>query len=226
MMRKSLLAPLLLVGLATAACGSSGNSTANSGTGNLQPPSFKNAAVATYSVGTSSKFTVITNEQSAKVTEAGSLPSGLKFVATPGGATISGNPAANTGGVSSVQLKASDSGGSASEKLTIVIDEAPKITSSNVISGSGLSNMNAKITATGYPVPKITLSGTLEEGLSFATSNDGVATISGTPIPNQGDVLNPIGVLKHDIIDTNTVTITATNSSGVVTQSLVIIIYL
>jgi len=56
------------------------------------------------------------------------------------------------------------------------------------------------VTATGIPVPTITLAGTLPPGVAFVDNGDGTATLSGTPGP--------------DSVGTSRLTFTAANGLG------------
>ena len=85
---------------------------------------------------------------------------------------------------------------------------APSITSPQIDHINARIPVNFTITAAGTPIPSITESGTLPPGLTFVDNGDGTATISG-----QASTINDGYYF---------LTITATNSVGSTTQTLVI----
>ncbi len=144
----------------------------------------------------------------------GSLPTGLTFHDNGDGtATISGTPAAGTGGVYTLTLAtATDKNDSslpstATQTFTLTVDESPAFASatdsSTVIAGSAITPIVVSTTA-GFPSSKMTESGSFPKGLTFTDNGNGTATISGTPAATSG------GVYKFNI--------KATNSGGTATQ--------
>jgi len=140
----------------------------------------------------------------------GSLPAGVTFTDNGNGtATLSGTPAAGTGGTYSFQVaSATDVNGNlfanaalvpAVQSFTFTVDEAPSFagvpTAGNAI--VGLPSPLA-IAVTGYTNPSLRIAlGTLAAGLTFTDQGDGVATISGTP------AVNSYGVYNLEIVATN-----------------------
>jgi hypothetical protein len=145
-------------------------------------PTFTSGTSTSFVAGTSGSFPITTTGNPAPaIGVTGSLPAGLTFVDNGNGtATISGTPNATDSGTYPVNLTAVNGTGSASQALTVTVDQAPVITSalsSSFISGSAGS---FTFTTTGYPVAQLSESGALPAGLTFTDNGDGTATISGT----------------------------------------------
>lgn len=119
------------------------------------------------------------------ITISGTLPAGLSFVDNADGtATISGTP--TTPGTSDHFINAMSSAGGAVGLITIIVREAPAITSADsaiVIVGTPGS---FTVTATGSPTPDLAVSGFLPGGMSFTDNGDGTATLAGTPAARMG----------------------------------------
>ena len=96
-----------------------------------QGAAFTSAPGTTMTVGTSFDFSVTASgSPEPTITETGTLPSGVTFEqGPPGAASITGDPAAQTGGTYALVLKARGSGGTVAQKFTLTVDEAPAITS-------------------------------------------------------------------------------------------------
>ncbi len=168
-----------------------------------QAPAITSAATTTGTVGKAMSFTVTTTgyPSATMITETGKLPTGLSFTANSNGtATIAGTPAAGTGGSYPLTVKAANSTGTASQGFTLVVDQAPAITSAKTTTGTVGKAMSFTVTTTGYPSATITETGKLPNGISFVAKAGGVATILGTP------AMGTTG--------TYTLTITATNGVG------------
>jgi hypothetical protein len=151
-------------------------------------PVFTSAASTTTSVGTAFSFNVSANgNPEPNITESGALPSGVTFLSGPAGsATISGTAAAGSGGSYPITLKATSSGGSASQAFTLTVDQASAITSApSATANVGLA-VSFKVTTTGFPTAAVSESGSLPSGLTFKASANGSATIKGTPGPGTG----------------------------------------
>ena len=177
-----------------------------------QAPAVTSAATATATVGSPFTFTVTTSGYpNAGLTETGTLPKGLSFTANANGtATISGTPAAGTGGSSTLTLKATNSAGSTTQSFVLVVGQAPAITSAATATATVGKAMNFTVTTTGYPNASLTETGTLPTGLAFTANANGTATISGTPAAGTGG--------------SYTLTLKATNSAGSTTQSFVLVV--
>jgi hypothetical protein len=168
-----------------------------------QSPVITSAATATSIVGAAFTDTVTTTGDPApSVTETGALPSGLTFVDNANGtATISGTPAAGSGGSYPLTITATNASGTTTQAFTLTNAQAPTITSAATADFYTSAAGTYTVTTTGFPAATITEAGTLPAGLVWTVPSPatGSATISGTTTAADG---------------TYPVTITATNSSG------------
>jgi large repetitive protein len=149
-----------------------------------EAPAITSPPSAKFVVGTAGTFTVqTTGSPQPALTEKGALPSGLTFTDNGNGtATISGTPAAGSAGPYQVVITASAPNlPAATQTLTLKAKEAPAFTSSSSASFQVGVKSTFTVTASGYPTPSFTLSGTLPAGLTFTDTGKGSATISGTP---------------------------------------------
>jgi len=161
-----------------------------------------------FTVGTAGSFTIRSEAYpTAKLTMAGTLPTGVTF--TPnnanGSGVLSGTPAVGTGGTYPLTFTATSTIGSSTQSFTLNVREAPKITSAASVSLTRGQPASFSVTTTGWPVPTVTKSGTMPPGTTWSSSN-GTGRITGTPTT----------------AGTWTLTVTAKNSMGTVTQSLTI----
>jgi hypothetical protein len=149
-----------------------------------QSPAFTSAASVTLTVGVAHTFAIATSGYpAATVTEAGALPLGVHFSSGTGGtATLAGTPANGTGGRYSVTLQASNGVGAVvTQSFSLVVDQKPAITSSDVELLTHGKASSFVVTTAGYPAPSIGEIGPLPPGLSFKDNGNGTATVSGTP---------------------------------------------
>jgi hypothetical protein len=110
------------------------------------------------------------------------LPSGVVFQAgAPGSATISGTPAAGSGGIYAVTVKATNSAGSSSQSFTLTVDQSPAITSAASAKATVGTKLTFTVTTSGYPAAALSESGSLPPGLKFKPTSSGTASITGTP---------------------------------------------
>jgi hypothetical protein len=136
--------------------------------------------------------------------ESGPLPGGLSFTVTRNGtAVIRGTPAAGSGGQYPVTITADSSTGTASKQIRITVRQLPVVTSAATAHLTAGTPGSFRVTATGFPAPKIRWSGTLPHGVTF---HPATATFSGTP---------GAGAEGYYAI-----IIVARNQAGVVTQHL------
>ena len=160
-------------------------------------PKITSAKSATFTVGIAGSFQVkIAGSPTPVLGETGSLPAGLTFNAATG--VLSGTPAAGTGGKSTLTFTASNGvGAAASQTFTLTVDQAAAITSANAATFVAGKTGKFTVTATGYPKPTRSETGSLPSGVSFNTSN---GVLSGTPAAGTGG--------------TYSLTFTATNGVG------------
>jgi hypothetical protein len=147
-------------------------------------PSITSGSSVTFTVGSSGSFTVTsTGNPTSTVADSGSLPSGVTFVAHANGtATLSGTPAAGTGGTYPITITATNGiNPAASQSFTLTVDQAPSVTSASSTSFIEGSSNSFTVTTSGSPTPALSENGTLPNGVSFVDNGDGTAALSGTP---------------------------------------------
>jgi alpha-tubulin suppressor-like RCC1 family protein len=144
----------------------------------------------------------------AVFTESGPLPAGLGLIDNENGtAALAGTPAAGSGGSYPVTITATNPAGTASQALILKVNQPPAITSAAAVTAVIGSAFSLQVTATGFPAPRITRSGTLPKGLTFTSA---AATFSGTP--------------RAGTSGSYPITITARSSAGTITQNLTLTI--
>jgi hypothetical protein len=145
---------------------------------------FSTAAAAVVHVGASTDIPIRVSDSRATISESGPTPSGTSFRVGQGGtAAIVGVPGGDTGGYYRVRLTAVDGSQHVSQQLTLSVDEMPyfpTIDSATFGASEYHSNQDV-IVATGYPMPKITYTGTLPDGFKLTLTHTGMVTISGSP---------------------------------------------
>ncbi len=148
-----------------------------------QAPAITSAASTTFTVGAAGSFTVTsTAAPNAALSESGTLPAGVTFVDNGNGtATLSGTPAAGTGGTYALTITASNGvSPDATQNFILTVNEAPAITSANSATFQNSVASSFTFTTTGFPTPALAMSGTLPAGVTFTDNGDGTATLSGT----------------------------------------------
>jgi hypothetical protein len=164
------------------------------------PPAFTSANNTTMTVGTSSPFTfTTTGTPTATLSESGGLPSGIGFTAKSGGsATLTGTPAAGTGGVYDLIITAANGTTNTAQDFTLTVDQAPSISSANSTTFAvGSSGSFTVTSATGtYPAATFSTAGPLPSGVTLSSAG----LLSGTPAAGTGG--------------TYTITISASNGIG------------
>ncbi|HEY1671494.1 MAG TPA: putative Ig domain-containing protein [Streptosporangiaceae bacterium] len=170
----------------------------------------------TFVVGTAGTFSVTTTGNPvAKIAESGNLPAGVTFTDNGDGtATLAGTPAAGTRGNYPFTITASNGVGTdATQSFTLTVNPAnaaPVITSANAATFAVGTAGTFPVVTTGFPNANlsVTSSPALPPGVAFKDNGDGTATLGGTP---------PAGSQG-----TYTLTVTASNSVGTATQTLVL----
>jgi hypothetical protein len=141
---------------------------------------------------------------------ASGLPNGLSLVDNHNGtASLSGTPS-GAGNVYPVTFSATNPLGTTTKAFTLTVRQVPTITSPASLSlkvGAAVSPTFMVVT-TGYPVPRVSRTGTLPRGLTFTNNGNGTATIHGTPVAGTAG--------------TYSLLLTATNAAGAATQTLTI----
>ncbi|MEA2237224.1 MAG: large repetitive protein [Thermoanaerobaculia bacterium] len=145
-----------------------------------QPPAVTSANNVTFTVGQAGTFTVTASGFPAPgIAESGALPSGVTYNAATH--VLSGTPAAATGGVYNITFTASNGvGSSAVQNFTLMVNEAPAMTSVNQTTFTVGDPGTFTATASGFPAPSIAESGALPSGVTY---NAATHVLSGTPGP-------------------------------------------
>jgi len=147
-------------------------------------PAITSAAATTFTAGSAGSFTVTsTGNPVDSLSESGALPSGVTFVDNGDGTgTLSGTPAAGTGGSYPITFGAANGVGSpASQSFTLTVDEAPAITSGSTANFAELVHSGFTVTTSGNPNAAVSVSGALPSGVTFVDHGNGTASIAGTP---------------------------------------------
>ncbi len=171
-------------------------------------PFIMGAAGVGFVAGAPDSVTLSTSGYPAPVLTVGpGLPSWMAVSSSPGQMTLSGTPPLGTRHVYELTVSAVISVGTATRTETITVGSAPVITSADAVTFHSGASKTFRISAKGYPVPYVTVTGTLPAGVS-ATPAAGIVTLSGVPAPGSGGVYP--------------VTVVATSATGTTQQTLVI----
>jgi len=175
------------------------------------PPAITSANNTTFTVGTAGTFTVTTTGSPApSLSETGALPSGVGLVDNGNGtATLSGTPAANTGGVYTITIKATNTVATTPQTFTLTVDQAPAFTSANNTTFSVGAVGTFTVTATGPPTPSFSETGALPSNVTFVDNGNGTATLSGTPAAGTAGSY-PITIKATNTVATTSQTFTLT----------------
>jgi hypothetical protein len=149
-------------------------------------PTITSAAATTYTAGTAKTFVVTTAPgvpAPLTLSATGTMPAGLTFTDNLNGtATITGTPAAETGGVYRLLVTASNGATpNATQNFTLTVNEAPAITSENTTTFTAGLGGGFTITTLGFPRPTIGQAGSLPSGVTFVDNHNGTASLSGRP---------------------------------------------
>ena len=131
-----------------------------------------------------------------------------------GTASLAGTPAVGTAGTYPITITASNGIGSpAVQSFTLTVSSAasaPTIISSSSDTETFGVPFSYTVETTGYPIPKLTKTGSLPAGVTFTDNGDGTATIAGTPSKSASGVY--------------TLTLGAKNSAGTASQTFTLTI--
>jgi hypothetical protein len=143
-----------------------------------QPPSITSANTTTFTVGTAGTFTVMASGYPALMTysKTGALPNGVTLSAA---GVLSGTPAAATGGSYLITITASNGVSPAgTQNFTLVVDQAPAITSANTTTFAVGTAGTFTVMASGYPaLMTYSKTGALPNGVTLSAAG----VLSGTP---------------------------------------------
>ena len=162
------------------ASGVSVASTGDAGVGVGASVRFTSALSATFDASTSGKFTVRTaGSPPPSLTSTGTLPSGVTFVDNGDGtATLSGPP--SIGGVYPLAFTAANGiGAPATQAFTLMVRQAPAITSATSVTFTPGTAGSFTVTTTGFPAPTLTESRALPAGITFVDNGNGTGALHG-----------------------------------------------
>ena len=175
-----------------------------------QAPAITSPASASTRMRSPFSFTVTTTgAPTPAITEKGALPAGVTFTDNGNGtASLKGTARLGTRGRYPITITASNGIGKPSiQPFTLTVTAAtskPVITSAASSTATVGTRFKFTVTATGYPLPKITESGSLPLGLKFADTGNGTAIIAGCPL--------------RAAVGIHRLKLTATNSAGTTHQ--------
>lgn len=169
-----------------------------------QAPELAGPAAATYTVGQAGGPTTFTTTgyPTSLLTSIGVRPSGVTFTDNGDGTgAYSGTPAAGTGGVYDLTVKAANgTPPDATKPFTLTVNEAAALTGPSADTFKvGTSSQGGEYVGTGFPVPTLSASG-LPTGLALSSTGAGKAKVGGNAANGTGGVYP--------------VTVTATNGVG------------
>ncbi|MGI8664885.1 MAG: beta strand repeat-containing protein, partial [Jatrophihabitans sp.] len=175
-----------------------------------QPPAFTSASTTTFTRGTAGSFTVTTTgiPTVTTITHTGTLPTGLSFTDNANGtATLTGTPAAGTGGTYPITLTATNGvAPNATQTLTIQVNQAPAITTNpsdqTVNPGTSVTFTAA---ASGVPTPTVQWQRSTNGGASY-TNIAGATSTSYTFTTAVGDDGNMYRAVFTNVVSTATTT--------------------
>jgi hypothetical protein len=162
-----------------------------------EAPAITSPANTVFTVGTPGTFAVMANGfPTSSFAETGTVPNGVSFNTTTG--MLSGTPLPGSGGTYALTFTPKNATATGpSQAFSLVVDETPAITSTNIATFTVGTAGSFALTASGFPAPTFNEAGTLPSGLGFTSAG----VLSGTPLPGDGG--------------TFTVTFTPVNSVGV-----------
>jgi len=175
----------------TAGGAGTANKTSNSDSATVEvAPVFTSVNNTSLTVGSSSPFTFIaTGNPAPTLSESGNLPSGIIFTPKSGGsATLTGTPAAGTGGVYDITVAAANGTTDANQSFTLTVNQAPAISSaaSTTFTAGSLGSFTVTAASGTHPTATFSETGALPSGVTLSTAG----VLSGTPAAGTGGVYN------------------------------------
>jgi hypothetical protein len=148
-----------------------------------EPPAFTTPSTLVLTTGKAGSLAIeTTGYPTPTIVETGPLPSGIGFKANPanGTAIIAGLPGTAARGVYTVTLTATNSVGSATQTLTVTVDEPISVLGPETTTFTVGHKGQVTFTVTGFPAPSVQTLGRLPTGMKI-TAAGGAVTLSGTP---------------------------------------------
>lgn len=161
------------------------------------PPAITSSATATATAGSPFSFTVTTSgTQVPSIKEKGRLPKGVNLTNNHNGtATLAGTASPTTGGVYPrpiggvyditmvATFGAGDTKQIVTEPFTLIVDQAPTITSRGTKNTKIGVFFTFTVKTRGYPKATISRSGSLPSDVTFKNNGNGSASLAGRPGP-------------------------------------------
>jgi YVTN family beta-propeller protein len=146
----------------------------------VQNPAITSAARTTFRVGTRGSFDVHATAVPAVSTfsEYGKLPAGVTFTSQ---GILTGTPAAGTGRKYWFTILATNGIADAAQTFALTVEQAPAITSPDKATFTARTRNRFTVRTTGYPAPRIRITGHLPKGLRLEVTRDGTTILTGAP---------------------------------------------
>ncbi|HET6881964.1 MAG TPA: MBG domain-containing protein, partial [Pirellulales bacterium] len=178
------------------------------------------ADAATFTVGAQGSFGVAaTGFPAPSVSESGTLPDGVTFDAATD--SLVGTPAAGTGRTYPITFTAHNGvGADFRQAFTLTVDQAPAISSDDHATFAFGMGGSVTLSASGYPAPAFSETGSLPSGVTLTNNGNGTATLACSSSVTSGvyqftvDTDNGVG---SD--DTQNFTLVVTQATPVITWS-------
>ena len=155
-------------------------------------PTITSAATTTFVVGTNGSFTVTTTgTPTPNIDDGGAtLPTAVTFTDNGDGtATLTGTPGVGTGGSYPFTITAANTVlPDATQSFTLKVNEIPSIIGPSTMTCTVGTACSIGMSTTGFPVPALTVAGTLPAGITFTDNGDGTGTLGGTALAGSGGV--------------------------------------
>jgi hypothetical protein len=148
-----------------------------------EAPGITSPAGTIFTTGQAGTFTVTTTGvPNSRLSETGTLPTGVTFNSGDGTGTLSGTPAADTGGTYTLTITATNGvSPDATQAFTLTVYQACQITSHHHATFVVGQARTFTVATTGVPNCGLLESGQLPPGVTFTDNGNGTAAISGTP---------------------------------------------
>lgn len=151
----------------------------------VSPPTVSGPLAATFLVGVAGipQIFTTTGTSTAQLSESGSLPSGVTFQDNNDGtATLAGKPANGTTGTFPITITAANgTAPNATLSFVLTVDQAAALSGPSGDTFTVNTAGSDSFVATGTPIPAVSESGTLPNGVTFSDNGHGTGTLAGTP---------------------------------------------
>jgi large repetitive protein len=184
-------------------------------------PMFVSGSLAPITVDLGQSFSDLIStagSSTARITESGALPGGVKFTEfSDGTASISGIPN-GIGKAYTIDLKATNTAGTATGTIVLDVDQKPKITSRNAFDfNTDFGGTFTVTTSNVFPTPTLTLAAqNVLTGVTFVDNGNGTGTLTVPP--------DSVAPGYYAASNGNALTVLASNNAGTVSQNFMLTI--